>query len=177
MHCPGPYHRYLMKMQQYKIWMLLQKRIHLIVTSQMQQSVLTILVHSWKQKNNWYLIWENEILCQIVPNRAGTVKMIQKSASKNFLDPIQNRALSRSVQLEAVYLEALLYHIFIWNICSVQGNWKGDVLKSWYLTHDLCSLHLGYSCSWETTFLWPTLARTVRYGNMGCPVFKHGVQN
>ena len=26
-----------------------------------------------------------------------------------FLDPIQNRALSRSVQLEAVYLEALLY--------------------------------------------------------------------
>ena len=94
MHCPGPYHRYLMKMQQYKIWMLLQKRIHLIVTSQMQQSVLTILVHSWKQKNNWYLIWENEILCQIVPNRAGTVKMIQKSASKNFLDPIQNCALS-----------------------------------------------------------------------------------
>ena len=84
MHCPGPYHRYLMKMQQYEIWMLLQKRIHLIVTSQMQQSVLTILVHSWKQKNNWYLIWENEILCQIVPNRAGTVKMIQKSASKNF---------------------------------------------------------------------------------------------
>jgi hypothetical protein len=27
----------------------------------------------------------------------------------NFLDPIQKRALSKSVQLEAVYLEALLY--------------------------------------------------------------------
>ena len=30
----------------------------------------------------------------------------------NFLDPIQKRAFSRSVQLEAVYLEALLYSIF-----------------------------------------------------------------
>ena len=29
-----------------------------------------------------------------------------------FLDPIQKHALSRSVQLEAVYLEALLYSIF-----------------------------------------------------------------
>ena len=30
---------------------------------------------------------------------------IQKRASQGFLDPIQNRALSRSVQLEAVYLD------------------------------------------------------------------------
>ena len=36
-------------------------------------------------------------------------KNIKKRASQVFLDPIQNRALSRSVQLEAVYLEALLY--------------------------------------------------------------------
>ena len=43
-------------------------------------------------------------------NRAAKVKMIQKRASQGFLDPIQKRALSRSVQLEAVYLEALLYH-------------------------------------------------------------------
>jgi hypothetical protein len=37
--------------------------------------------------------------------------MIKKRASQIFLDPIQNRALSRSVQLKAVYLEALLYII------------------------------------------------------------------
>jgi hypothetical protein len=36
---------------------------------------------------------------------------MKKRASQVFLDPIQNRALSRSVQLEAVYLEALLYFI------------------------------------------------------------------
>ena len=40
-------------------------------------------------------------------NRAAKVKMIQKRASQGFLDPIQKCALSRSVQLEAVYLEAL----------------------------------------------------------------------
>ena len=33
---------------------------------------------------------------------------MKKRASQGFLDSIQNRALSRSVQLEAVYLEALL---------------------------------------------------------------------
>ena len=38
------------------------------------------------------------------------------------------------------------------------------------------SPNLGYSCSWETTFLWPTLGRAVRYGNTGCQVFKQGVQ-
>ena len=46
---------------------------------------------------------------KIVQNRAAKVRMIQKRASQGFLDPIQKRALSRSVQLEAVYLEALLY--------------------------------------------------------------------
>ena len=35
-------------------------------------------------------------------------KIVQKRASQVFLDPIQKRALSRSVYLEAVYLEALL---------------------------------------------------------------------
>ena len=34
---------------------------------------------------------------------------VQKRASQMFLDPIQKRALSRSVHHEAVYLEALLY--------------------------------------------------------------------
>ena len=42
-------------------------------------------------------------------NRASQVELLKKRASQVFLDPIQNRALSRSVQLEAVYLEALLY--------------------------------------------------------------------
>ena len=50
---------------------------------------------------------------KIMQNRAAKVKMIQKRASQGFLDPIQKRALSRSVQLEAVYLEALLYPDFI----------------------------------------------------------------
>ena len=38
-------------------------------------------------------------------------KNVQKRASQIFLDPIQKRAPVRSVQLEAVYLEALLYWI------------------------------------------------------------------
>ena len=41
--------------------------------------------------------------------RAKTCKNVQKRASQVFLDPIQKRALSMSVHLEAVYLEALLY--------------------------------------------------------------------
>ena len=43
-----------------------------------------------------------------VQKRAAKVKKTKKRASQGFLDPIQKRALSRSVQLEAVYLEALL---------------------------------------------------------------------
>ena len=38
-----------------------------------------------------------------------TCKNVQKRASQMFLDPIQKRALSRSVHLEVVYLESLLY--------------------------------------------------------------------
>ena len=44
-----------------------------------------------------------------VQRRAKTCKDVQKRASQMFLDPIQKHALSRSVHLEAVYLEALLY--------------------------------------------------------------------
>ena len=44
-----------------------------------------------------------------VQNVQKTCKNVQKRASQVFLDPIQKRALSRSVHLEAVYLEALLY--------------------------------------------------------------------
>ena len=52
-------------------------------------------------------------LSKNVQKRVSKEKNIKKRASQVFLDPIQNRALSRSVQLEAVYLEALLYHF--WN--------------------------------------------------------------
>ena len=38
-------------------------------------------------------------------------KIVEKSASQIFLDLIQKRAPARSVQLEAVYLEALLYPV------------------------------------------------------------------
>ena len=41
--------------------------------------------------------------------RAKSCKNVQKRASQIFLDPIQKRAPARSVQLKAVYLEALLY--------------------------------------------------------------------
>ena len=39
-------------------------------------------------------------------------KIVQKRAFQIFLDPIQKRAPARFVQLEAVYLEALLYLAF-----------------------------------------------------------------
>ena len=47
-----------------------------------------------------------------IKKRAKTCKNVLKRASQIFLDPIQKRALARSVQLEAVYLEALLYGHF-----------------------------------------------------------------
>ena len=46
--------------------------------------------------------------CKIVQNRAKTCKNVQKRASQIFLDRTQKREPARSVQLEAVYLEALL---------------------------------------------------------------------
>mgnify|MGYP001183251008 CR=1 FL=1 len=48
-------------------------------------------------------------MCKIVQKRAKTCKIVQNRASQIFLDLIQKGALARSVQLEAVYLEALLY--------------------------------------------------------------------
>ena len=47
--------------------------------------------------------------CKNVQKCAKSCKNMQKRASQIFLDPIQKRALSRSVHLEAVYLEALSY--------------------------------------------------------------------
>ena len=48
---------------------------------------------------------------------ASQATIYQKSASQGFLDPIQKCALSRSVQLEVVYLETLLYFC---DICQIK---------------------------------------------------------
>ena len=72
-----------------KILILLQKKIEYVVKVQQQKNIHQNL---WSQKNV-HLKWQ----------------FTKKRASQIFLDPIQKRALSRSVQLEAVYLEALLY--------------------------------------------------------------------
>ena len=53
------------------------------------------------------LIYQNT--CKNVQNCANTCKNVQKRASQIFWDPIQKRAPARSVQVETVYLEALLY--------------------------------------------------------------------
>ena len=52
-------------------------------------------------------------MCKIVQKRAKTCRNVQKRVSQIFLDPIQKRAPARSVQLEAVYLEALLYILWL----------------------------------------------------------------
>ena len=57
--------------------------------------------------------------------RAKTCKNVQKRASQMFLDPIQKRALSRSVHLEAVYLEALLYKAL-----GMLVPWRSDLILS-----------------------------------------------
>ena len=48
-------------------------------------------------------------LCTARPRGTRILVPEQNRAAQIFLDPIQKRALSWSVQLEAVYLEALLY--------------------------------------------------------------------
>ena len=50
----------------------------------------------------------------------------EKTTKISSLDPIQKRALSRSVQLEAVYFEALLYRGS--PLSTIFGTWK----KSYY---------------------------------------------
>ena len=64
----------------------------------MQKRASQVLIY---QKN----VQKRAKLCKNVQKRA---KNVQKRASQIFLDPIQKRAPARSVQLEAVYLEALL---------------------------------------------------------------------
>ena len=47
--------------------------------------------------------------CKNAQKTCKNVQNVQKRVSQIFLDPMQKRALSKSVQLEVVYLEALLY--------------------------------------------------------------------
>ena len=47
------------------------------------------------------------------------------SCISRFLDPIQKHALSRSVQLEAVYLEALLYWLRVLEELRTRENASG----------------------------------------------------
>ena len=61
-----------------------------------------------------YLSKNVHLKVSFTKKRAKTCKNVQKRVSQMFLDPFQQRALSRSVHLEAVhleavYLEALLY--------------------------------------------------------------------
>ena len=59
-----------------------------------------------------------------VQKRAKLCKNVQKRASQIFLDPIQKRAPARSVQLEAVYLEALLYVFLTRKVQQISLNLK-----------------------------------------------------
>ena len=65
----------------------------------MQKRASQVLIH--QKRASQVLICQKKKTCKNVEN-------VQKHASQMFLDPIQKRALSRSVHLEAVYLEALL---------------------------------------------------------------------
>ena len=67
----------------------------------MQKRASQVLIH--QKRASQVLIYQKN-----VQKRAKTCKNVQKRASQIFLDPIQKRAPARSVQLEAVYLEALL---------------------------------------------------------------------
>ena len=66
---------------------------------------------------------------------------MQKRASQVFLDPIQKRALSRSVHLEAVYLEALLYL----SVSHMSRKSKSLLAMMYFQKHGFCvvNLHLG----------------------------------
>ena len=69
----------------------------------MQKRASEVLIH--QKRASQVLIYQKNM-----QKRAKMCKNVQKRASQIFLDPIQKRAPARSVQLEAVYLEALLYN-------------------------------------------------------------------
>ena len=64
-------------------------------------------------------------LCKIVQNCAKTCKIVQKRASQIFLDPIQKSAPARSVQLEAMYLETLMYVHF--DLCPSEIYYEANL--------------------------------------------------
>ena len=73
-------------------------------------------------------------MCKVVQKRAKTCKNLQqpattcnnlqKRASQICLDPIQKCAPASSVQLEAVYLEALLYARILLIVSNNQFEYK-----------------------------------------------------
>ena len=67
----------------------------------MQKRAPQLLNH--QKRTSQVLIYQKN-----VQKRAKTCKIVQKCASQIFFDPIQKRAPARSVQLEAVYLEAFV---------------------------------------------------------------------
>ena len=75
-----------------------------------QKCAKTCFSSTYLPKNVHLKVSFTEKRAKTCKKRAKTCKNVQKRASQMFLDPIQKRALSRSVHLEAVYLEALLYH-------------------------------------------------------------------
>ena len=77
----------------------------------MQKRASKVLIHQ-KRASKVLIHQKHASQVLIYQKRASQVliyqKNVQKRASQIFLDPIQKRAPARSVQLEAVYLEALL---------------------------------------------------------------------
>ena len=54
-----------------------------------------------------------QLKLQLLKNRSAKVKMKKNTFSSIFFDPIENRSAKRSVQLEAVQFEVLLYSKFV----------------------------------------------------------------
>ena len=96
----------------------------------------------WERKNSCsskfvQLLLLNRVKAVWLKNRAAQGFTTQIRLSQIFLDPIQKRAPARSVQLKAVYLEALLYLTFT----DFQWVRKHDILVSerfkWFLKFEM----------------------------------------
>ena len=98
----------------------------------MQKHASQVLIH--QKRASQVLIYQ-----KTVQKRATTCKNVQKRASQIFLDPIQKRAPARSVQLEAVYLEALLY--FVLNALCSKAKQLRIVLRHG-IRRDFLQIHL-----------------------------------
>ena len=75
------------------------------------------------------LLLLNRVKARWSKNRAAQGFYYINSFSSNILDPIQKRAPARSMQLEAVYLEALLY-------TQSMRDWKVRCMKTKIQLHE-----------------------------------------